>query len=85
MVKRLWKQKNDICFEYEKLFGLQNSIGNDVIQDLMNNFSHAAGAFVEDDDNGRKTTYQLGQQSVINYIMAQLNTAREKAEKANNE
>lgn len=79
------KPKNNICFEYEKLFGLSNSIGNEVIQDLINNFSHAAGAFVEDDDSGRKTTYRLGQQSVINYIISQLNTAREKSEKANNE
>lgn len=72
------RKKNMICFEYEKLFDLENSIGKEVLQDLINHFSHASGAFIYDDDSGRKTTYRLGQQSVINYIVSQLNIARKK-------
>lgn len=77
------RKKNRICFEYEKVFGLENSIGGEVLQDLLNHFSYANSAFVEEDDSGRKTAYKLGQQSVINYIVAQLNTARKKSENKN--
>lgn len=72
--------KNNICFEYEKLFALPHSIGGPIITDLMKNFGHSGGAFVEDDDGGRKTAYQLGQQSVINYIISQINTAKKSGE-----
>ncbi|WP_294609738.1 hypothetical protein [uncultured Gilliamella sp.] len=73
------KNNNDICFEYEKLFGLQDPIGGLVIQDLMNNFGHATGEFVVEDESGRRTAYNLGQSSVIKYIIAQINIARNKA------
>lgn len=72
--------KNNICFDYEKLFGLPHSVGGQIITDLMKRFGHASGAFVEEDDGGRKTAYQLGQQSVVNYIISQINTAKKKAE-----
>lgn len=74
------KDKNSICFEYEKLFGLPHSIGVPILQDLMKKFGHATGAFVADDAGGRHTAYNLGQASVINYIIAQINIAKKKAE-----
>lgn len=80
--QRQWR-KHNLCFEYEKVFGLKNSVGKEVLQDLINHFSYASGAFIDNDDSGRKTTYRLGQQSVINYIVAQLNTALVKSENEN--
>lgn len=65
----------EICFEYEKLFGLKNALGEIVFDDLLRKFSHANGAFVNNDENNRLTIYNLGQQSVINYIIAQINKA----------
>lgn len=71
---------NKICFDYERLFGLKNAVGAEVMQDLVNKFGHVQGAYIADDAGGRKTAYALGQQSVINYIIAQLNIARQKTE-----
>lgn len=70
------KDKNQICYDYENLFGLPHSIGGPVMQDLFNHFSHASGAFVPNDQGGRQTAFNLGQKSVIDYIIARLNEAK---------
>lgn len=70
--------RNNICFDYEKLFGLPHSQGGVVFSDLVRQFSHANGEFVADDECGRQTAYNLGQASVIKYIIAQLNIAKRK-------
>ena len=72
------KDKNNICFDYEKLFGLPHYQGGEVFNDLLCRFSHANGEFVADDEGGRQTAYNLGQASVIKYILAQLNIAKRK-------
>lgn len=71
------KKLDPICFEYEKLFGLDNSAGKPVIDDLKKYFGHANGAFRFGNDGERVTAYNLGQQSVINYILAQIDTAKQ--------
>lgn len=73
-------KKNDICFDYEKLFGLPHSPGGIILDDLLRRFSHANGEFVANDDGGRQTAYNLGQASVIKYILMQLNIAKHKTE-----
>lgn len=72
------KDRNNICFDYEKLFGLTHSQGGEVFEDLLCRFSHTKGEFVADDEGGRQTAYNLGQASVIKYIIAQLNMAKRK-------
>lgn len=76
-------KNNSICFEYEKLFGLPHSVGAPIMQDLMKRFGHSTGAFVSNDNGGRDTAYNLGQASVINYIIAQINVAKNKAAEEN--
>lgn len=71
---------NPICFEYEKLFGLSQSVGLEVIQDLMKKFGHANGEFIANDPGGRETAYRLGQASVIKHIIAQINIAKKNTE-----
>lgn len=73
------KKADDICFDYERVFGLSDSIGGQIIQDLMNKFGHANGEFIDGDEGGRRTAFNLGQSSVIKYIIAQINIARNKA------
>ncbi|MDF7671154.1 hypothetical protein PT276_08120 [Orbaceae bacterium ESL0721] len=70
------KYKPIDCYDYEKVFSLPHATGVPVLQDLVNRFSHAAGAFVKDDEGGRQTAFNLGQKSVIDYIIAQLNEAK---------
>lgn len=74
------KDKKDLSFDYQKLFGLPHSVGGPIFEDLLNKFSHAKGAFVAEDEGGRKTAFNLGQLSVIQYIISQLNKARIKSE-----
>lgn len=77
------KQTNNghnICFDYEKLFGLTHSPGGVVLEDLLRRFSHSSGEFVANDAGGRQTAYNLGQASVIKYILTQLNIAKHKTE-----
>lgn len=77
--RRSRRQNDDICFLYERYFGLEHAPAMPILQDLMNKFMHIQGTFVEDDPHGRTTAYKLGQQSVINHMLAQINQARKKA------
>ncbi|QHJ80177.1 MAG: hypothetical protein [Bacteriophage sp.] len=76
-------KKDNICFEYEQLFGLPHSVGGLVLEDLLKKFSHANGEFVADDNGGRTTAFNLGQASVIKYIVNQLNIAKQRATEVN--
>lgn len=63
---------------YKTVFGAAgNKAAPEVLQDLCDKFAHKnlnGGAFVADDDGGRKTAYNLGQASVIEYLIARLNS-----------
>lgn len=76
-------KKDDICFEYERLFGVPYAPGEEVLTDLLKRFSHANGEFVADDNGGRMTAFNLGQASVIKYIVNQLNIAKQRAKEVN--
>lgn len=76
-------KNDDICFEYERLFGVPHAPGDEVLTDLLKRFSHANGEFVADDNGGRMTAFNLGQASVIKYIVNQLNIAKQRAKEVN--
>lgn len=58
---------------YQRLFE-QNSDGRDALEDLMRRFS-SQQPFVAGADGERETCYRLGQRSVIEYIVNQINRA----------